>query len=606
MRYPPNPLQQLNRVYTGSYSNMNVGTLPDAMGFNAPPNFRTGFHVALANQGGNPITFQFQNCAICHDLPMGTNGGITEPKVGVNAEQVGVTAQWRAFWTKMSSPTYLSGSSETTSGKHFLADASRIRASTGFGFLHDGRISTPEHFLQRFTQNALGDPDDFLTELDVGSAPATVFSEYLTMDTRAELISSGRLLYLTRQADAGNCDLAVRGHLYNFSTNTYDPVGFVWDRGLDENGDPRGYFIRDNSPPPDPEFDYSSVQRADGAPVHYPMSDDYPGVITMDLAMMLSWASSGYGEFLFLGVPLGSGERFGVDKDRDGVFDQFEIDNGLDPEDEVSGPVSNIWDLYAHLGFPFITPQVFNVKVHYVTTNTVKLTWDTNIYSPSIVEFGKVSDGNFASRAGDPFDAGSFHLVGNQWKRRHMAFMRLLDSGTPYQFRIATLTQFATYQAHTGTEQQVSTSADTAGGTLEEDNIRIDDISLSKIATTATSHEWGATVTVLDQNGVPAVGVSVSARFTEIVDDEPFGQGLALDPADGDAVAVTDASGVAEFEFETSLEQSVGDPGDRTMFTVPELLDVDGNGTFEVPVVDPASRNFLWAESVATCVEVGV
>jgi hypothetical protein len=50
-----------------------------------------------------------------------------------------------------------------------------------------------------------------------------------------------------------------------------------------------------------------------------------------------SWATNG-GEITYLGVPPGSGRRMGIDRDRDGYRDRWEVALGSNPADPLSTP----------------------------------------------------------------------------------------------------------------------------------------------------------------------------------------------------------------------------------------------------------------------------
>jgi len=71
-------------------------------------------------------------------------------------------------------------------------------------------------------------------------------------------------------------------------------------------------------------------------PGHTFLSDfDPEGSIPADT--LRSWAASG-SEITYLGVPPGSGRRMGIDRDRDGYRDRWEVAMGSDPADPLSTP----------------------------------------------------------------------------------------------------------------------------------------------------------------------------------------------------------------------------------------------------------------------------
>ncbi|HVF90667.1 MAG TPA: hypothetical protein VNH22_11415, partial [Blastocatellia bacterium] len=121
------------------------------------------------------------------------------------------------------------------------------------------------------------DVEAFLLAFDSGIAPAVGLQVTLRGDNKAALATGERLNLLMHQAEAGNCDLVVKGIF---------------------QGERRG-------------FTYAGEGR---------FQSDRSGEATVSLQELVQAAGSG-SELTFTGVPRGSGRRLGIDFDSDGRLD---------------------------------------------------------------------------------------------------------------------------------------------------------------------------------------------------------------------------------------------------------------------------------------------
>jgi len=168
----------------------------------------------------------------------------------------------------------------------------------GVGFLHNGGVSTIFQFLNapRFTFTP-GDPntnrrnlEQFILSLDTGLA--AIVRQQLTVGSTPD---GARLALLLARADAGECDVVVKG-----------VVDGVARGALYAGGDS---FLRDRA--------------------------GEPGLST---SALLALAATPGQEQTLTAVPPGHGPRAAIDRDLDGIRDRDELDAGTSPADATSVP----------------------------------------------------------------------------------------------------------------------------------------------------------------------------------------------------------------------------------------------------------------------------
>lgn len=228
--------------------------------------------------GGRP-------CAFCHSLPLGTNGQLIDRFALQSAQDIKVP-QLRNLYQKTG-----------------FTDAPGVVNKRGFGFTHNGSVDNLFDFLHfpgfNFAAGAAGDAqrrdvEAYLLEFDTGMAPAV--GAQVTFDgSAADAGRAARMDTLTARADAGDCDLIAKGRA---------------------GGLPRGW-------------------RYGGGAWHA----DRTGVADVTSAQLRALAAAG-SELTVTGVPLGSGTRMGLDRDRDGYPDGDELAAGSDPGNPASTPAN--------------------------------------------------------------------------------------------------------------------------------------------------------------------------------------------------------------------------------------------------------------------------
>ena len=228
-------------------------------------------------------------CVNCHALPSGTNGQVINKTALLEVNDMKVP-QLRNLYKK--------------SGFSQLAAAVNKR---GFGYTHDGASDNLFDFLKfpgfNFGSNVTvanatrRDIEAFLLSFDTGTAPAV--GAQATFDGSAkDAANVARMDTLTTRADAGDCDVIAKGRIGSMP------------RGWKYNG--VGQWISD-------------------------LAND--AAITS--AQLRALASAGH-ELTVTGVPLGTGTRAGIDRDRDGYRDADELVAGSDPADPASTPTTAV------------------------------------------------------------------------------------------------------------------------------------------------------------------------------------------------------------------------------------------------------------------------
>jgi hypothetical protein len=149
-----------------------------------------------------------------------------------------------------------------------------------------------------FPAGAAGDPlrrnvEAFMMAFDTNVAP--IVGQQTTRSAATAAAADPRIDLLIQRANAGECDLVVKGRIAGE------------DRGLLYVGG--GQFVTD---------------RADDAPI----SD----------AVLRALANTAGQELTYTCVPLGSGVRIGIDRDHDSFGDRDELDGGSDPSNPASTP----------------------------------------------------------------------------------------------------------------------------------------------------------------------------------------------------------------------------------------------------------------------------
>jgi mono/diheme cytochrome c family protein len=292
--YPPNPIRALD----------NSLTLNEQAG----KNFFNG-----------PISDTFQNCNGCHRLDPNGNPGVDKPGFFGTDGQSSFENETQHFKVPHLRNMYQKVGMFGMADEPFLNPVltgflgDQVR---GFGFLHDGSVDTIFHFHNAtvFNQSGInttgipagapGDPlrrqiEQFMMAFPSNMAPI-VGQQITRTDTNGATVDP-RITLLEQRADAGECDLVVKGR-FALAPSPIEDRGVIYAGG--------GQFVTDRV-------------------------DDVP----LGDAGLRALSNTAGQELTFTCVPPGSGVRIGVDRDGDGFGDRDEIDGGSDPENPASVPV---------------------------------------------------------------------------------------------------------------------------------------------------------------------------------------------------------------------------------------------------------------------------
>ncbi|MDA0934317.1 MAG: hypothetical protein O3C51_12765 [Planctomycetota bacterium] len=205
-------------------------------------------------------------CVDCHPGVHGAGGGIQSPLL-LQTTQALESPQLRGIYKRIAA---WRGVGETTSG---------------FGLAHDGEFASPIGMAIGLASHLYDGSDRiqaYLLEF-AGDVAACVGVSTLIGGARADEAES-RVLWrrLVGLADAGHCDLVLRGHLDG------ERIGLLWD------------------------------------PVSALYTTDDPGLGAVDEAWLVGMLDAGRATVLVTAAPLGSGVPLAIDRDRDGVRDGAE------------------------------------------------------------------------------------------------------------------------------------------------------------------------------------------------------------------------------------------------------------------------------------------
>jgi sugar lactone lactonase YvrE len=170
----------------------------------------------------------------------------------------------------------------------------------GFGFLHDGSVDTVFDFLHAIVFNFGNDTqrqqvEAFVFAMDSDLAP--IVGQQVTLTNANNAISSvtSRLDLLDQRTNQGECEVIVKGQVGGLQR------GWVRHAG--------GLFRSDRASEP-----------------------------LLTAAQLRAKTGMAGQDLTFTAVPVGSGDRMGIDRDEDGYFDRDELDAGSNPADPLSIP----------------------------------------------------------------------------------------------------------------------------------------------------------------------------------------------------------------------------------------------------------------------------
>jgi YVTN family beta-propeller protein len=296
------------------------------------------------------------SCASCHTLPLGSKNDVQLFTETSDPAGSGKAAQLRGVGDKLSAkvpvfPLSLSYPSP------FIE-----RTTNGWGLTHSGTIPSMRDFVNEFPgivgANLVGELSEFVEAFDTGLAPATTFQQTLVPGVHSQAQFDSALLAIKARALAGDCDIVV---------GTAAPVGSImvpvtmaWDHvlGLWQTGTSAAAF-----------------------------TDLQLRLVTFDANLIVT----------FYGQPLGTGRRFGVDRDMDDLLDNdeqsftpFTWSHIVDPDSDGDG----FLDGHEAKNWPTMNPRATTatspdstapqftspapVTIVYKTTTSAKLEFSTD------------------------------------------------------------------------------------------------------------------------------------------------------------------------------------------------------------------------------------
>ena len=442
LRFPPNPLQPKDREYTGTAASGR-----DLYGMN--PDVPGKVYTQLTNL----------TCIDCHEGNFADGTDYTGSQRTVN-----VDGESQLF------------NSATLRGNYEKLD----RHLTGFGLVHDGSIADVVEFLSAefqgqsvfplLSQQDRQDLADFIRAWDSGTAP----------------LVGGQVF-----GDAGSAELLF-AWLDLAAARAAPDV-----RDVDVTG--RARYL----PPAGPPFDFGLVLEPAGSGADGEAGDVWLTDIGRRIpdAELRAALADGRLELLLTAVLPGTGTRFGVDRDEDGLLDGVERAWGSrahDPDSDDDGYADG-----AELGLgghPLVPdarlgdvtppePDSIQALDAFATTATLVGTWNEPVTLAVSVQLAD------ADGTAPLFEAGASAL-----RRRHEVFLTGLPAGSDL-----------VWQA-TATDRDGNTHVASGPFATAPPMLHVADISLE--VNSAAPLILVARVTVVDQDGVPMVGVPVKGMWS--------------------------------------------------------------------------------------------
>jgi YVTN family beta-propeller protein len=244
----------------------------------------------------------------------------------------------------------------------------------GFGFLHDGSVDTIFRFFQATVFNPSGgsgfpndaerrEMENFMLIFDSNHRP--IVGQQSTLSPSSGADADTRVDLLLESADDAECDVVVKGVVA---------------------GEERGWVY-------DGSGQYSSDRAADG---------------TIADAALRALADTAGQELTFTAVPVGEGERIGIDRDLDGFGDIDEVDGGSDPADSEDLPCT----VSIGPGFVYRKAAIKESKGKFALTADITLPAP---YAPSILSLALLDGGGTFFSEAVPASSFVVSSKGNSW-----------------------------------------------------------------------------------------------------------------------------------------------------------------------------------------------
>ncbi len=263
-----------------------------ALGIIYPPNPIMDLdrvHRGIAAQGENlyfgRVTDSIRNCDGCHTLDRAAGFFGTDGDMTIEGEtQEFKIAHLRNMYQKVGC---------------FAEGGNEVR---GFCYLHDGAIPTIFDFLGAsvfgLTVQERRNLEAMMMAFDSEMGP--MVGQQITLRPGAPAADLARVNLMLSRAGAGDCDVISKGVIQGNGATVEEQRGTVYQPGSNSFLTDRGFTFPAN--------------------------------------IILGLPNSFNVEVTFTCVPVGSGQRMGVDRDLDTFLDQDEIDAGTDPANPLSFP----------------------------------------------------------------------------------------------------------------------------------------------------------------------------------------------------------------------------------------------------------------------------
>lgn len=330
-----------------------------------PPLRQGAVQVADAVLGRDLFGVGAESCAACHQLPLATSNTTTPDNGSPVLKRVRMkVAPFHELYRKEQDRDPATPGIQEVSvvllDAQGMPEPPRLYPVLGHGLAHSGLQANLHEFVQLFSLPAkdIADITAFVFQFDQGLAPAVHRAFLLTQDNLATQLTEVRD-YLVPQADLRNCDVVVIGRVD--VGRGVEPMAWTYDRVAQ-------LFV--------PE-DLQVTPRT--------------------LEFLLSEVELGRSN-LFLGLPVGMGERFGIDFDQDDLPNRSELalqtgvyvpdtDGDTFPDGhEVRNPLGNPKDptVVPNDGDP---PGVRHVEGRFVTGRVARLLLETDEPTKARVDY---------------------------------------------------------------------------------------------------------------------------------------------------------------------------------------------------------------------------
>lgn len=438
-----------------------------------------------------PASGPFTACASCHILPLGSRMEIQPFNASAIPAFSGKIPQLRGVGDKVSGTAVLVF--PPTIPTQFLT-----RTRNGWGLNHSATVATLFDFANTFpgfTSAQAADVAKFAEAFDTGLAPATTHQATIMPGVHTSQDFDKALLTIKNRALAGDCDIVVAGS--QLFGSQFVPFTLAWDHILKRW--------------------QTGIK-----------------TLSLDDAQLKQFTFSAGLGVTFFGMPLGTGRRFGVDRDLDDLFDLDEI--GFTPfqASDITNPDSDgdgIPDGHEALFPGTLHPRVANTNPSPDTTPPAFTSAITVVYRTATtakLEFSTDEPTKADLVIGTPTYEWTNSPTAGGYDRNHTILIRALTPGqqTPITVRVLDIAgNRSTQQLNItplaiadGTHVTAINSQPLSGSTI---TVTVDvaryltpTASLSGYTVNAFAHAEGSTVQLASVATPPAVVSSTSNTVT--------------------------------------------------------------------------------------------